>query len=55
MLRTTIVMMLLINIGIAGCVSTPPVEKDSETEHQTERDSDGGGGSGGGGGGGGGY
>ena len=50
MLRTTIVVMLLISIGIAGCASAPPVEKDGAAEHQTQGDKDGGGGGGGGGG-----
>jgi hypothetical protein len=53
MLRTTIVVMLLISIGIAGCVPAPPVEKDGKAEHPTEREGDGG--DGGGGSGGGGY
>ena len=56
MLRTTVVVMLLISIGIAGCASAPPVEKDGEAEHQTGGDKDGGdGGGAGGAGGGGGY
>ena len=51
MLRAAIVVMLLASIGISGCASVPPVEKDGQAEHQTERDKDGGGGDGGGGGG----
>jgi hypothetical protein len=47
MLRIAIVVMLLTSIGIAGCASVPPVEKDGQAEHQTERDGGGGGGGGG--------